>query len=312
MNTRELRVGDDYLATWRSAAQAGNQDAATALEGVQAVYDAKVRFFEMEYRYESGIGIRSFLISVTPLRTSTKGVVISQEDITLRKRHEEAIRELSGRLINAQEQERSRIARELHDDINQQVAMLAIELQQLKSSPPGELQERNERIDAIWKKTHSLSLDIQRLSHQLHSSKLDHLGIVAALRGLCNEISAQSRIEIDFQFRQVPVLDSDVSLSIFRVAQESLHNITKHAQARKVQVELLGTGNSVLLRVSDDGIGFNPNAPEHKAGLGMISMRERIRSVGGDISFSSTPSMGTLVETRIPVLQESGAAVTIS
>ena len=312
MATRELRVGDDYLATWRTAAAAGDQDAVTALEGVQAVYDAKVKFFEMEYRYETGTGMRSFLISVTPLRTSTKGVVISQEDITLRKRHEEAIRELSGRLINAQEQERSRIARELHDDINQQVAMLAIELQQLKSSVPGELQARNERIDAIWKKTHSLSLDIQRLSHQLHSSKLDHLGIVAALRGLCNEISAQSRVEIDFQFRQVPVLDSDVSLSIFRVAQESLHNITKHAQARKVQVELLGTGNSVLLRVSDDGIGFDPDAPEHKAGLGMISMRERIRSVGGDISFSSTPSMGTQVETRIPVLQESGAAVTIS
>ena len=266
----------------------------------------------MEYRSESEIGMRSLLISVTPLRTSGNGVVISQEDITLRKRHEEAIRELSGRLINAQEQERSRIARELHDDINQQVAMLAIELQQLKSSIPGEVQNRNERIDAIWKKTHSLSLDIQRLSHRLHSSKLDHLGIVTALRGLCNEISAQSRIEIDFQFREVPVLGSDISLSIFRVAQESLHNITKHAKARRVQVELLGTGSSILLRVSDDGIGFDPDAPEHKAGLGMISMRARIRSVGGDISFISSPARGTRVETMIPVLQESSAAATIS
>jgi PAS domain S-box-containing protein len=309
MDVQDVRVGDDYLVTWRAAADAGDPDAVAALEGVQAVYDGKVKFFEMEYRYQSRIGMRAFLISVTPLGTSARGVVISQEDITLRKRHEEAIRELSGRLINAQEQERSRIARELHDDINQQVAMLAIELQQLKSSLPGESQARNERIDAIWKKTHLLSLDIQRLSHQLHSSKLDHLGIVAALRGLCNELSGQGGIEIDFQFRQVPVLNSDVSLSIFRVAQESLHNITKHANARRVQVELLGTGNSVLLRVSDDGDGFNPDTPEHKAGLGMISMRERIRSVGGNISFSSTPSMGTQVETIIPVLQESGAAL---
>jgi hypothetical protein len=311
-DTRDLHIGDNYLATWRAAAKAGDRDAVVALEGVQAVYDGKMKFFETEYQRESGSGVRSFLISVTPLRTSTKGVVISQEDITLRKRHEQAIRELSGRLINAQEQERSRIARELHDDINQQVAMLAIELQQLKTSQPGDLAQRNEGIDAIWRKTHSLSKDIQRLSHQLHSSKLDHLGIVAALRGLCNEVAAQSGIEVNFQFQQVPVLDSDVSLSLFRVAQESLHNITKHAQARKVQVELLGNDNLVVLRVTDDGIGFDLGASEHKAGLGMISMKERIRSVGGEISFSSTSAVGTRVETIIPVSREVGAAVTMA
>ena len=306
INTEDLRVGDDYLAMCKALAQTGDQNVAVALEGIQAVYDARTQFFELEYAYESGSDGRWFLMTVTPLRKTGHGVLISHEDITQRKRNAQAIRELSGRLINAQEQERSRIARELHDDINQQVAMLAIELQQLKSSISDHSPESNEKIDAIWRKTYALSLDIQRVSHQLHSSKLDHLGIVAALRGLCNEVSEQSRIEIDFRSLQVPmVMDSDVSLSIFRVAQESLHNITKHAKARKVQVELLGTSNSVVLRVWDDGIGFDPDAPEHRAGLGMISMRERVRSVGGTINFSSTASLGTRVETTIPLVYES-------
>ena len=313
INSRDLRVGDDYLAMCKAVAKRGDLDVAAALEGIQAVYDGKVQFFEMEYGYDSGFDMRWCLMSVTPLGASGNGVVISHDDITLRKRHEQAIRELSGRLINAQEQERSRIARELHDDINQQVAMLAIELQQMKSAISGDSAESQKRIDALWTKTHSLSLDIQRLSHRLHSSKLDHLGIVAALRGLCSEVSEQSKIEIDFQFRQVPTaMDSDVALSIFRVAQESIHNITKHAQARRVQVELFGTGNSVLLRVSDDGVGFDTNAPEHKGGLGMISMRERIRSVGGVITFLSKPSLGTQVETTIPVVHESVATASVA
>jgi PAS domain S-box-containing protein len=313
INSRDLRVGDDYLAMCKAVAKRGDPDVAAALEGIRDVYDGKIKDFEMEYGYESGFDVRWYQMSVTPLGASGNGVVISHDDITLRKRHEQAIRELSGRLINAQEQERSRIARELHDDINQQVAMLAIELQQLKSSIPGESPEGNRQIDSLWRKTHALSLDIQRLSHQLHSSKLDHLGVVAALRGLCNEVSEQSKIEIDFQYRQVPaVIDSDISLSIFRVAQESLHNITKHAHARRVQVELLGTGGSVLLRVSDDGVGFDPDAPERKAGLGMISMRERIRAVGGAITFVSKPLLGTQVETTIPLVHESVATVSIA
>jgi PAS domain S-box-containing protein len=312
INAQDIRVGESYLAKCRASAEAGDQDAAAALAGIQALYDAKTEIFEMEYCRKSGTEQRWFSMSATPLGCSPgKGVVISHEDVTLRKRHEQAIRELSGRLINAQEQERSRIARELHDDINQQVAMLAIELQQLKLPISGESSGRNDRIDAIWRKTHALSLNVQRLSHRLHSAKLDHLGIVAALRGLCKEISEQSGIEIEFQFRQVPaVMGSDVSLSIFRVAQESLHNITKHAHAQKVRVELVGAEESLVMRVSDDGVGFDPDASEHKAGLGMISMRERIRSVGGAISFFSGPSLGTKVETIIPLSHESVATAT--
>jgi PAS domain S-box-containing protein len=303
--TEGLCVGDNYLEKCKAAVRAGDEDAATALNGIHAVYDGTVKLFEMEYDNKLRADRRWFAMSVTPLTSSGGGVVISSEDITVRKRNEQAIRELSGRLINAQEQERARIARELHDDINQQVAMLAIELRQLNSQFPGESPERSEQVELLWKKTHALSLDIQRISHQLHSSKLDHLGIVAALRGLCNEVSEQINIKIDFQFRQVPsTISSDISLSIFRVAQESLHNIAKHAHAQKVRVELSGTRDAVVLRVSDDGIGFDSDAPENGSGLGMISMSERVRSAGGSISISSKPSLGTQIEATIPLSNE--------
>ena len=311
INLHELHVGDNYLETRRAAADAGDRDVATALEGVKAVYDGTRKYFELQYDYKSGIEQRWFLMSATPMKDRSVGVIISHEDITVRKRHEQAIQELSGRLINVQEQERSRIARELHDDINQQVAMLAIELQQLRAFFPKESPETDEKVNSLWKKTHALSTDIQQLSHRLHSTKLEHLGIVAALRGLCNEVSAQGKIEIEFQFQQVPAeIGSGVSLSIFRVAQESLHNVAKHSHAEKVRMELFGTGGSVVLRVSDDGVGFDPEAPENTTGLGMVSMGERIRLEGGTFSVTSKPSLGTQIEARIPLVRGIAAAGT--
>jgi len=305
INPLDLLVGANYFDLCQAAVEAGNSHAAAALAGVHAICDGKRDYFELEYDCKSGIDQRWFLISVTPLKKSDGGVVISQRDITERKRHEHAIRDLSGRLINAQEQERSRIARELHDDINQQVAMLAIELQQLGDFLGDGLPEGRKKVQGLWEKTHQLSTEIQHLSHQLHSSKLEHLGIIPALRGLCNEFSEQHKIEADFQFRQVPPrLDPDVSLSLFRVAQESLHNVAKHSHAKKVRLELVGTAGKVVMRVSDDGIGFNPNAPANPAGLGIISMNERIRLVGGTMSLSSIPSLGTQVEAAIPLSSE--------
>lgn len=302
INLLDLRVGTNYFEVCRAAMEAGDSDVAAAMAGVQAVYDGRRDHFEMEYGYNSGIEQRWFLMSVTPLKTQDGGIVLSQEDITGRKRHEQVIQELSGRLITAQEQERSRIARELHDDINQQVAMVAIELQQLEKFFPEDSLEGRQKIEALWKKTHALSTDIQHLSHQLHSAKLEHLGIIAALRGLCGEFSEQHKIEADFQFRQVqPGLDPDIALSLFRVAQESLQNVAKHSQAKKVRMELVGIGGQVVLRVSDDGVGFDPDAPKHRSGLGMVSMSERIRLVGGTLSVWSRPSMGTQVEAAIPL-----------
>jgi signal transduction histidine kinase len=151
-------------------------------------------------------------------------------------------------------------------------------------------------------------VDIQHLSHQLHSTKLEHLGIVAALRGLCNEFSEQHKIETSLQVKQVPAqIGSDVALSLFRVAQESLHNVAKHSHARKVRVELVGTNDDVVLRVSDDGDGFNPDEPRYSSGLGMISMSERVRLVGGILLVSSKQALGTQVEALIPLPRQKAA-----
>jgi PAS domain S-box-containing protein len=302
INLLEFRVGDNYLEVCKAVAESGDQDVATALDGVRSVYERKVKYFEMRYDYEDGIDKKCFLMTVVPMKHPGRGIVISHEDITLRKRHEQAIHELNGRLINAQEEERRRIARELHDDISQQVAMFAIDLQQLKTLFPKELTEGLARVDVLWEKTHALSLDIQHLSHQLHSTKLDHLGIAAALRGLCSEVSEQCKIAIEFQFRRVPAdVGTGVALSIFRVAQESLHNVAKHSQASNVLVELLGTTDSIMLRIKDDGSGFDSEENHGVNGLGMISMRERMRLVNGTLTVTSKPSSGTLIEARIPI-----------
>ena len=307
INAQDLRVGDDYLAIYEKAA-AGDRDLAGALQGIRAVYAGRAKCFEMEHGYRSEADGRCFQMSVIPMAAPANGVVISHEDVTETQRHKHAIMELSGRLVNAQEQERSRIARELHDDISQQLAVVAIGLQLLKSEFPRESSEEGDRIQDLLKRTHSLSIDIQRLSHRLHSSKLALLGIEAALRGLCNEISEQSQIEVEFQCGKFPaVVDSNTSLSLFRVAQESLHNIVKHAHARRVQVSLFGDNNGIVLRVSDDGIGFDPDAPEHNGGLGMISMKERINLVGGVLCVFFKPSIGTTIETRVPLSHETAA-----
>jgi PAS domain S-box-containing protein len=301
-----IREGTNYLDLCRSGARKNAPEGAAALDGIQAVFDGKRDYFEMEYIVHSAPGKPCLLMSVTPLKGHDHGVVISHQDITERRRHELAIQDLSGRLINAQEQERSRIARELHDDINQQVAMLAIELQQLQGFLPAGFSEGREKVQALWEKTNLLSTEIQHLSHQLHSAKLEHLGIIAALRGLCSEFSEQHKIETDFQFRQIPQnLDSDISLTLFRVAQESLHNVAKHSHAKKVRVELIGMADKVLVRVSDDGVGFTANGT--RTGLGMISMNERTRLLGGTFTASSIPSLGTQVEAAIPLSSRTAA-----
>lgn len=300
-----LGVGTNYFEVCRTMMQENIPEMMAAVDGIRSVFDGRRDYFELEIAVRSTNGPSSLLMSVTPLKGAARGIVISHHDLTDRKRHEQAIQDLSGRLINAQEQERSRIARELHDDINQQLAVLAIELQQLEEFFPVDSLQARQRVHALWKKTVVLSTDLQQLSHQLHSTKLEHLGLVAALRGLCGEFSEQHKIGADFHFRQVPpALDSEISLHLFRVAQESLHNVAKHSRAQNVRLELIGKDEMVVLRVSDDGIGFNPSAAEHRTGLGMTSMSERIRFVGGTLSVWSRPSMGTHVEATIPLSEK--------
>jgi PAS domain S-box-containing protein len=228
------------------------------------------------------------------------GAVVAFVDITERKLAEAALASVSRRLIEAQEQERSRIARELHDDIGQRLAILAIKLTQLQQSPPNSA-ELSSRIGELQKQTSEIAADIQSLSHELHSSRLQYLGIAAAMRGFCREFGEQQKVDIDCKIHDLPVsLSPDISLCFFRVLQEALHNSTKHSGVRCFEVELWGTPNEIHLKVSDSGDGFDVGAARASRGLGLISMEERLKLLNGTLSIESQLRRGTTIHARVP------------
>jgi PAS domain S-box-containing protein len=225
------------------------------------------------------------------------GAVIAFVDVTERKLAEAALASVSRRLIEAQDQERIRISRELHDDIGQRIAVLGIGLQQLQEGP---LEFRG-RIAELQKQTAEIAADIQSLSHELHSSKLQYLGIAAAMRGFCQEFGKQQKVEIDFRTDYLPsALPPDISLCFFRVLQEALHNSAKHSGVRHFEVRLWGTSGEIHLTVSDSGVGFDSEAAKASQGLGLISMEERLKLLNGIFSIKSQPQRGTTIHARVP------------
>jgi len=228
------------------------------------------------------------------------GAVVAFVDITERKLAEAALASVSRRLIEAQEQERSRIARELHDDIGQRLALLAIKLAQFQQNPPNS-SELASRIGELQKQTSEIATDIQSLSHELHSSRLQYLGIAAAIRGFCREFGEQQKVEIDFKIHDLPVpLSPDISLCFFRVLQEALHNSAKHSGVRYFEVELWGKPDEIHLTVSDSGAGFDIDAAKASRGLGLISMEERLKLLNGTLSIKSQLQRGTTIHARVP------------
>jgi PAS domain S-box-containing protein len=222
-------------------------------------------------------------------------------DITERKMADAALADVSRRLIEAQEQERSRIARELHDDIGQRLALLAVELEQLHQDPP-DLPEVRSRMSELHNQASELATDIQTLSHELHSTKLEYLGAVGAMRDLCRELGAQTKVKINFKSHDLPKpLPPNISLCLFRVLQESLRNALKHSGAPQVEVELRKTPDEIHLVVSDRGVGFDSKAARESPGLGLVSMEERLKLLKGTISIESRPRHGTTIHARVPL-----------
>jgi signal transduction histidine kinase len=213
------------------------------------------------------------------------------------------------RLIQAQEEERARIARELHDDINQRVALLAIELKELEEGLPESASATRDQLRRISGGLSDVASSIQALSHRLHSSKLEYLGIVSAVSSLCKELCEQHGVEIDFRSEGiVGRIPPEIALCLFRVLQEALQNALKHSGVRQFGVNLLGTSDEIQLAVSDNGRGFEEQAPTSRSGLGLISMRERIQLVNGEFSIESTPGRGTTVHARVPLKAPSSSA----
>lgn len=235
------------------------------------------------------------------------GAVIAFIDITQRKLAEAALAGVSRKLIAAQEQERRRIARELHDDIGQRLAMLTIEIEELQQSSFDLPAQVRSRIDELKGKTSGIATDIQSLSHQLHSAKLEYLGLTTAIRGFCKEFGEQQKVEIDFQPHDLPSpLAADISLCLFRVLQEALNNSAKHSGVRQVEVRLWGTSDEIHLTVNDRGTGFDSEKEKQREsrGLGLISMEERLKLVSGTFSIESQPKRGTTIHARVPLTAE--------
>jgi PAS domain S-box-containing protein len=228
------------------------------------------------------------------------GSVVAFFDITARKLADAALASVSGKLIEAQEQERRRIARELHDDIGQRLALLSIELAQLQqnSSNPSEF---SGRIDKLRVQAAEIATDVQSLSHELHSSRLQYLGLAAALRGFCQEFSAQQKVEVDFNTHDLPPsLSQEISLCFFRVLQEALHNAAKHSGVRHFEVRLWGAPDEIHLTIRDSGVGFDVEVPKASQGLGLISMQERLKLLNGILSVESKKQQGTTIHASVP------------
>jgi PAS domain S-box-containing protein len=222
-------------------------------------------------------------------------------DITERKLGEAALADVSRRLIEAQVQERTRIARELHDDIGQRLSLLAIELDQLQQDT-SQLPDLRRRMGELHSQAAELATDLQALSHELHSARLDYLSPVVAMSGLCREIAQQTKVEIEFRNQDLPSpLPPDISLCLFRVLQEALRNSVKHSGAQHIDVGLYGTPDEVHLAVSDSGRGFDREATKGGRGLGLVSMEERLKILKGTLSIDSQPSRGTAIRASVPL-----------
>jgi signal transduction histidine kinase len=172
----------------------------------------------------------------------------------------------------------------------------------MKQALPESATELNSNVDELQKRTAEISVDVQALSHQLHSSKLEYLGIVTAMRGFCREFGEQQKMEVSFRSHDLPrpLPSPEISLSLFRVLQEALHNASKHSGVRHFEVELWGTPGEIHLKVSDSGAGFDIQASKESHGIGLTSMQERLRLVKGELSVESQLNRGTTIHARVP------------
>jgi PAS domain S-box-containing protein len=260
--------------------------------------------FEMEYRVLRKDGEYRWILDDGVPRFNPDGTfagyIGSCIDITDRKLAEEGLATIGRRLIEAHEAERTWIGRELHDDINQRLALLAIELDRWsQNASTTEVTElvRHTRAHII-----EITQDVQGLAHRLHSSKLEFLGLAGAVESFCRELSEKARVEIAFEHAGIPHnLSKEVSLCLFRVLQEGLQNAVKHSGVRSFAVGLQGTGESIELTVADFGKGFGEQEGFTRPGLGLISMRERLQLVHGELSVKSQHGAGTTIRARVPL-----------
>jgi PAS domain S-box-containing protein len=260
--------------------------------------ECRLRSRDGQYRWMLDIGVPRFHDD-----GSFVGYIGSCVDVTDQKLAEQALANTGRKLIEAHEEERRRIARELHDDIGQRLALLAIELDRLRqrAEEPVIVNQATELLNQAT----CLTSDVDNMSHTLHSSKIEMLGLVAAMQSASAEFGKHHKMEIDFESQDVHArLPAQISIGLFRVLQEALRNASKHSGVKHVEVRLRENAGEIHLMVSDLGRGFDVEAVERGKGLGLTSMRERVRLVNGTISIESKPMHGTAIHVCVPLESE--------
>jgi PAS domain S-box-containing protein len=262
--------------------------------------------FQMEHRLRRHDGEYRWVVTAGVPRHNVDGSFVgyigTAVDITERKLAEEALSTVSQRLIEAHEEESSRIARELHDDINQRLAVVSLRLGYLKQSRPSSADDFEQEIGEISRQIVDLVSDIQSLSHDLHPAKVKLLGLEAAAAGFCEELSKRHGATIDVHFENIPTaLPLEISLCLYRVLQEALQNVVKHSMSAHAHVSLNGHANTINLTVKDSGAGFDPHEALRGPGLGLTSMKERLKVIGGQFSIHSQRGHGTVLQAVAPL-----------
>jgi len=281
------------------------EDLNSCMDSYTGAFD-RLAQFQVPYRLRRGDGEYRWVLDTGVPRFnpdgSFAGYIGSCIDITERKMAEDALASLSGHLIEAQDEERKRIAREIHDDYSQRVALFAVGLEQLAENVGDSSAEACQKVHELLSSVSGLSEDLHALSHRLHSSTLESLGLVAGLKAFCVEFSDQQGIQIDFASENVPPgIPGDATLCIFRIAQEALRNVKKHSGANRAVVRLEWAGDKLHLSVSDLGKGFDPSKSSAEHGIGIRSMEERLRLLGGQLEIQSLLMEGTIVDAWLPL-----------
>ncbi len=283
-------------------------DLARVLDVRQELHDGRIERAAVEYRYRHPVRDEQWIehIGRVAARDGNGRAVVTfgvLRDVTTRKRIEDDLRDLGQRLIRVHEEERALLARELHDDVTQRLAVLAIEAGRAEVAAPGRAQA--EVMQVVREGLVRLSEDIHSLAYQLHPSILQELGLAEALRAECERRGRQGQLALSVDLDQLHAgVGRDAALCLFRVAQEALNNVARHAGATVASVTLRRIGDGVLLAVRDDGVGFEFENPGIRRRLGLVSMRERMRLVNGTLDIESAPGQGTTVVAWVPAEEE--------
>jgi signal transduction histidine kinase len=307
--------GVNYIDVCKRISDEDKAFAREALNGIQSVLNGKQRAFSMEYPCSSPTEQRWFLMNVVPLRRPEGGAVITHANITRRILAEQKMREIeqdlresreeyrnmTRKLISAREDARRRLARELHDSFSQRLALISMLAARLEIEKK-DRQAVETGVKRIQEDISNLSADIHDIAKQLHPQILEDLGLSDAIASFCSSFSAKEGIPVDFETCELlNSISLDTSLNIYRIVQESLANATKHAKANRIKVSIETHQGMLILRIRDDGIGFDPELVRKKSRLGLVSLRERAAIIGGELSISSAPGSGTEITVEVPM-----------